>query len=184
VNPFEQLDGYLRSLETRLRWGALTRGLAYAAIAALAATVLLVFLANRFSFAEPAVQVSRFFLFVALGLAVSLGLIVPLLRINRRRTARRAEQAFPEFSERLVTFAENRNPRDPFVELLAEETVPVAQTAAATARQRSLALRRVIGRHHRGFHAGLVDSFRSRLSWTRRFAAMGRYAACGNAGIL
>ncbi|MCS7023548.1 MAG: DUF4175 domain-containing protein [Bryobacteraceae bacterium] len=129
MSAFDQLELYLRRIENRLRILALTRGLAIAAAAALVATVLLVMLANGFAFSEGSLQVSRFLLFLAIAFAVSFGIVTPLLRLNARRAARRAEGKYPEFGERLLTFAE-RGPGakgDPFVELLAADTVEVAR---------------------------------------------------------
>ena len=38
MNPLEQVNSYLQSLERRLRWGAVARGAAVLAVAALVAT--------------------------------------------------------------------------------------------------------------------------------------------------
>jgi len=45
--------------------------------------------------------------------------------------ARRAEHTFPEFEERLLTFVERREQRDPMLDLLAEDTASVAQRTEA-----------------------------------------------------
>jgi len=130
MNALDQLNQYLRRLESRLRFAAISRGAAVAAIAALAATVLLVLLANRFAFSETSVTSARVLLFLALAFAIAFGLVLPLLKLNRRAAARRAEQQFPEFEQRLLTLAEkNREEPDPFLELLAANTVEVAHTA-------------------------------------------------------
>ena len=47
MNPLEQVNGYLRSLEPRLRWRAISRGIAVIALAALVATVVLVLYHQR-----------------------------------------------------------------------------------------------------------------------------------------
>ena len=42
------------------------------------------------------------------------------MALNRRRAARQAEEMFPEFKQRLVTFAErDAGEREPFLDLLA-----------------------------------------------------------------
>ncbi len=52
-------------------------------------------------------------------------------RLTRRRAIGRAEAAFPQFQQRLTTFAERdgNSSKDPFIELLAGDALDVAQTA-------------------------------------------------------
>ncbi len=121
MNPLDRLSEYLRSIEKRLRVLAWTRGAAIAAGAALIATVILVLIANSYAFSSNSLLASRTVLFLALALALGGGLLLPLLRLNRRRAAREAENKFPEFEQRLLTFTEraNANASDPFLELLA-----------------------------------------------------------------
>ena len=107
MNPMERLNSYLRQLEARLRLAALTRGGAMALIAAATATILLVLVMNGFAFSDPSVQWARIALFLVLALVLSLGIVMPLLALNRRMAARRAEQRFPQFKERLLTLAES-----------------------------------------------------------------------------
>ncbi|MBM3793846.1 MAG: hypothetical protein FJW31_07210 [Acidobacteria bacterium] len=125
----DQLNGYLSRLERRLRMGALLEGGAIVFGAALAATVLLVMLINQWAFSQCSVTAARIALFVVLALAIVLGVALPLVRLNRRRAAHRAEAAFPAFEQRLMTFADKGPGRedDPFVELLAADTLAVAQ---------------------------------------------------------
>ncbi|HVN06566.1 MAG TPA: hypothetical protein VMT86_19240, partial [Bryobacteraceae bacterium] len=131
MNPLTGLTDYLGKVERRLRLLALTKGAAIIAAVALAVTVLAVLLANAFAFSGASVTSARVLLFVALALALGAGLVVPLLRLNRRHAARTAEQHFPEFEERLLTFAERSqtNPEDPFLPLLAADTLAVTRTA-------------------------------------------------------
>ena len=147
MSALELLDQYLRQLENRLRLAAWTRGAAVAAVAALSATVLLVLVANFFAFADTVMGVARFLLFLTLALAVAFGIVIPLLRINRRRTVTEAESVFPEFRERLLTFLERREKNDPFLELVAADALPVAERAnqaalVSTARLAAFARRR------------------------------------------
>ena len=132
MRPLDELNSYLRKLEARLRLAACSRGAAMLAVLALALTLVLVWIANRLAFSSGSLAGSRFFLFVALALMLAFGLALPLLRLNRRKAARRAEQDVPDFEQRLLTFAE-REPGaspDPFFELLAADTVEVAQRNA------------------------------------------------------
>ena len=59
----------------------------------------------------------------------ALGLALPLTRLNRRRTARLAEARVPDFNQRLLTFAEGQPEADPFLHLLAADTMDVARDA-------------------------------------------------------
>ena len=131
MNPLDLLSDYLRKVERRLRLLAWARGAALAAAAALALTVTLVLIANSFAFSAASLAASRTALVIALALALGFGLIVPLLRLNARRAARKAEEKFPQFEERLLTFAEKTGDgaRDPFLELLAADALKAAREA-------------------------------------------------------
>jgi len=131
MNPLTGLTEYVGRVERRLRVLVLSKGVAIAAAAALVFTVLAVLLANFFAFSDPSVTWARVLVFVALALAIGLGLVVPLLQMNRRKAARQTEQQFPEFEERLLTFTERArtNPEDPFLPLLAADTLEVAERA-------------------------------------------------------
>lgn len=129
MNAFEQLESYLRSIERRLRMMALTRGAAITAASALVATVLLVMTINGYAFSERSLVWARFGLFLALAFAIGFGVIAPLLKLNTRRAARAAESESPDFQERLLTFAEKKTERDPFLELLAMDTLETARRA-------------------------------------------------------
>jgi len=134
MNPLTGVSDYLRRIERRLRLLAFTKGAAITAAAALVFTVLAVLLANAFSFSDPSVTTARVLLFLALALALGIGLVVPLLRLNRRHAARETERQFPAFQERLLTFTERAqsNPDDPFLPLLAADTLEVSRKAEPT----------------------------------------------------
>src|SRR5205807_5147755 len=129
MNPLNGLAEYLQRIERRMRMLAVSRGVALAAGAALAFTVLGAALANSFAFSAGGVFSARLVLFLALAGAIGAGLIVPLLRLNRRKAAREAEQHCPQFEQRLLTFAERAERPDPFLELLAADTLDVAREA-------------------------------------------------------
>ena len=125
MKPLDRLSEYLGAVERRMRLLALTRGAAVTAAAALALTVLAVLVANHFSFSSGSVIGARVLLFLGLALALAAALIVPVIRLNRRRAARAAERRYPQFEERLLTFTERmeQNPGDPFLALLADDTL-------------------------------------------------------------
>lgn len=121
MTALEQLNAYLRRLEWRLRFFAASRGAAIVAGLALALTVLLVAVSNRYAFAQSVVLPLRITLFVVLALAVSFFLAGPLLKLNRRRVTNLIERRAPEFQERLLTLTERQKAGDPWSEVLAED---------------------------------------------------------------
>jgi hypothetical protein len=126
----DQLNSYIQRLEKRLRLGALLRGAAILTSVALTATVVLALITNAFAFSRWSITGARVALLFALVLAVSFGIALPLYALNRRRAARRAEAVFPQFQQRLLTFAErDANVREPFIELLAADTLKIASDA-------------------------------------------------------
>ena len=130
MSKWDQLDSYLKQLERRVRLSALLGGAALVAAAALTTTLVLVFITNALAFSQGSLSSARVALFLVLALAVGFGLALPLHALNRRRVAGKAEAAFPQFQQRLLTFAE-RGPsvREPFVELLAADTLELARGA-------------------------------------------------------
>jgi hypothetical protein len=127
----EQLHAYIAQLEQRLRWSTVLRGFAILAGGALVATLVLVTIANALAFSHGSVTASRFALILILAIAAAAGLALPLRRLTRRRAIGTAEAAFPQFQQRLTTFTE-RDGHDPFIELLAGDTLGIAQSAEPT----------------------------------------------------
>ncbi len=126
----DQLASYLRMLQRRLRLGALLRGAAALVAVALTATLVLVLITNAFGFSDSSLLAARIALITALAIVVGYGLALPWRTLNDRRAARKAEAVFPQFDQRLVTFAErDRGGRDPFLELLAADTLQMAKSA-------------------------------------------------------
>jgi hypothetical protein len=119
-----ELNLYISRLQQRLRLGAWLRGAAVFTGTALAVTVALVFVLNRFAFPAQGVTVSRFAIFFALALAAIFGVALPLIRVTREKSVRSAESADPSLDQRLTTFQERQNRgADPFLELLAADTL-------------------------------------------------------------
>src|ERR1051325_6793470 len=131
MKPLDRLSEYLGAVERRLRLLTLTRGAAVTAAAALGLTILAVLVANNFAFSSPSVIGARVFLFLGLAFALGAELVAPVIRLNRRHAARKAEGLYPQFEERLLTFTERveQTPNDPFLHLLAADTLEVAQQA-------------------------------------------------------
>src|SRR5260370_8621785 len=130
MNTRDHLDSYIKHLQRRLRIGAVLRGSAVFTSVALAVTVILVLLANHFAFASWTLTSSRVVLLVSLALATGFGLAVPLYGMSPRRTATKAETAFPQFEQRLVDDAERDGAKkDTFIDLLTAETLDISQSA-------------------------------------------------------
>jgi len=126
----EQLEAYIDALKRRLRLRALLVGAAIVASSALVTTVILVLVTNAFAFSTASLVGARTVLFLVLACGVVLGCVLPLLHLNRLRSASETEAAFPEFQQRLITIAERiPDDRQAFAELLAADTVTMAQKA-------------------------------------------------------
>src|SRR6266702_4127514 len=142
MKPLDGLSAYLVAVEKRLRLLALTRGIAVTAGMALVLTVVAVLVINQFAFSNPSVIGARVVLFLGIALAIGAALIIPVIRLNRRHAAKQAEAQYPQFEERLLTFTERveQNPGDPFLDLLASDTLRVAQGAQPNTVAKSAAI--------------------------------------------
>lgn len=125
----EQLNLYIEQVQQRLRLGTGMRGAAVVAAVALVATILLTLILNAYAFPEHSLTPARLVLLATVAAAAGFGLALPWLRLNRRRSIHRAEAAFPELDQRLLTFSERDRADDPFIELLAADTLAVAGDA-------------------------------------------------------
>ena len=126
-----ELNSYIAQVQQRLRLGAWVRGAAIFTGTALAVTIVLVLVLNRLAFPDQGVTGARLALFIALGAAAAFGIALPLVRMTRARAVRRAETANPELEQRLTTFHDaERRGTDPFLELLAADTLEFTQHAA------------------------------------------------------
>src|SRR5689334_998867 len=128
MNALDQLNSYLERIEKRLRFSAFSRGTAITTVSALAATILLVLIMDRFAFSSTSLVIARILLFISVATAIAFGLVIPYLHLNRRNAARRAEREFPEFEERLLTLAEKPDSKEPFLQLLAGDAMRVARS--------------------------------------------------------
>jgi hypothetical protein len=137
----EDLDAYLSQLHRRARLGTLVRGGAAVAAAALVSTIAVVLLARLLLFSSGSITGARLVLLAALAVTIASGIALPLWRLTRQRAAALAEERFPQFQQRLLTYAE-RDRSDPFLELLAADTLEIGRNVeprALTPRQGLLA---------------------------------------------
>ena len=128
MNNRSELNLYIAGLQQRLRLGAWVRGAAIFAGTALATTVALVLVLNRFAFPTHGIMEARLAIFVALALSAAFGVALPLIRLTRGRAVSQAEAANPSLDQRLTTFEERASKsNDPFLELLAADTLKHTQ---------------------------------------------------------
>jgi hypothetical protein len=126
-----ELNSYIARLQQRLRLGAWLRGAAIFTGTALVVTVGLVLLLNHYAFPAHGVTGARLALLAALAAVAGFGIALPLMRLTRGRVVREAEAAHSGLEQRLTTFHEReRDGGDPFLELLAADTLSRTQDAA------------------------------------------------------
>jgi hypothetical protein len=125
-----ELNSYIARLQRRLRLGAWLRGAAIFLGTALVVTVVLVLVLNHFAFPTHGLAGARLALLAALAAVAGFGIILPLVRLTRTYAVREAEAAHPELEQRLTTFHERERDGDPFLELLAADTLSRAQQAS------------------------------------------------------
>ena len=121
------LYAYLRRLERGLRVLLASRGAAIVAGSALSITLLLVWIGNRYEFAHQVVLPLRILLFLCLAVAVTLAVILPLVRFTSTRVTALAEKQVPGFEQRLLTVTEHPDRTNPFVEVIAEDALRIAK---------------------------------------------------------
>jgi hypothetical protein len=118
------LHSYIAQLQQRLRLGAWLRGAAIFIGTALAVTIALVLVLNRFAFPAHGVLAARLAILVALAAATIFGVALPLIQVTREWAVKNAEAANPALQQRLTTFQECASKReDLFLELLAADTL-------------------------------------------------------------
>jgi hypothetical protein len=125
-----QLDDYLRRVESRLRLFAASRGAAVTVGSALGLTLLLVWIANQYRFAQNMVLPLRLLLFAAIAAALAFAVAIPLFKLTRKNVTRLAERKAPSFGESLLTVSERHDQANPFIELIAEDALRVADQHA------------------------------------------------------
>jgi hypothetical protein len=124
----DRLNLYIHQLHQRLRLGVSLRGVAILMATALITTIFLVLILNAFAFPVRGLTGARSLLLLILALAAAFGLALPVRRLTRGRATAVAESAYPEFQQRLLTFDDReKRGNDPFLELLAADTLSVAK---------------------------------------------------------
>ncbi len=132
--PFQSIQGYVSRVHRRLRLALASRGLGATVVVALLLTLACVYVANQFAFSNSSIVSSRAILFGSLIAVLVWVLIRPILRLNRSRTAAQIEKSVPAFDGRVETLVDqtsgnNGADANPLLDLLAEDTWRIAETA-------------------------------------------------------
>ncbi len=120
-------ERYLNLFRLRLKQRIMARGFAVFFVAALVITLAAVALANRLGFPDGLVIASRLVLFGTLA-GIAWWLVVRPGKEVDGDGAREIETATPEFSGRVETWIETRDDGNPFRDLLAEDTLKIAES--------------------------------------------------------
>jgi hypothetical protein len=127
MTALEKINAYLRRLELRFRLLLTLRGMAITGVSALLLTIMLVWIGNRFEFADKVMPPLRWMLFLVLAALAVLALAIPLMRFTRARVTKLAEKHAPGLEQRLLTVVERPDPANPFIEILAEDALEIAK---------------------------------------------------------
>ena len=122
----KRLEHYIHALTARFKRLRYAIAGASLAVALLSITVLGVYLAMRQGFTAWIINAARLMLLLAV-IALVFWLIIRPLRALKRSTASIIEQRLPDFSGRLEAFNKARIQNNPLTELLAEDTLNVAE---------------------------------------------------------
>jgi hypothetical protein len=126
MNFTEKFDRYLNLFRLRLKQLLLARGSAALAVSALIITVAAVAIAIRSGFPDDQIIMARLILIAALGALFYLLIVRPNRKIDRNASAE-IETRTPAFRGRVETYVEMQGNDNPMRELLAEDTLRVAQ---------------------------------------------------------
>lgn len=136
LSPAWSLQDYVRRIQWRLRARTASRGIGLTVGVAVALTVLCVATANEFAFSDGSVIGGRTILFGAIIAVIILALWRPLRGLGIKNAAGHAEREIPAFDGRIETFVDqsqgaNGAAENPMLDLLAEDTLQVAEAAPA-----------------------------------------------------
>lgn len=118
-----ELRSYIARIRQRLQLRAGVRGVAIFFVTALLMTLLLVLLLNHYAFPHAGTVQARVVLLVVLVAAACAGIVWPLWRMTASRAIVHVETTHPELEDRLTTFHQREEEANPFVELLAADTL-------------------------------------------------------------
>ncbi len=131
MNPVDSVAQYRNAMARRLRLSVLIKGFAIVLGLALCFTWGFAWLLTQLDPSPAFLVFGRISLLVCLGISAVVCVVLPIMRLGPMAVASIVEKKFPQFSQRLVTLAESRHdPADPFMSLIAEDTLGIARGAA------------------------------------------------------
>jgi hypothetical protein len=124
-----QLEAYLREFRDRLKALIVARGSAVVSLTALVLTLLAVYFGTRRAFDPQFIIGARTVLVLGLAAVVAWLLIMPLRTLRSTRGVADIERRAPAFDGRIETYdgLTRTNAATPFVDLLAEDSLKVAE---------------------------------------------------------
>src|SRR5690606_20765156 len=124
-----ELESYLKAFRRRLEALSVARGTAVLAVAAFVVTMVAVYVGTRRAFDAEFVLGARLALAAVLGVVIAWLVVYPLRKLERSRAIPAIEKRAPDFDGRLETYdgLVRKNPRSPFVALLAEDALALAR---------------------------------------------------------
>ena len=125
----QQFERYLGAFRDRLSRLVVSRGVAALSVAALVVSLLVVAAAVRAGFPDDFMLTARLLLAAILG-GIAWYFFVSLKRRVTARAATEIEQRTPAFAGRVEAFLDTRDEQNPMRELLAEETLAIAENHA------------------------------------------------------
>jgi len=118
-----ELRSYIARIRQRLQIHAGVRGVAIFFATALVMTLVLVLLLNHYAFPHAGTTQARALLLALLVVVACAGIAWPLWRMTASRAIANVEASHPELEDRLTTFHQREEETNPFVELLAADTL-------------------------------------------------------------
>ncbi|MDH3371774.1 MAG: hypothetical protein OEM85_00200 [Gammaproteobacteria bacterium] len=133
MNFAREFENYIAGFRERLRMLATARGVALLAITALVVTVIAVLVMGRLGFPSGLMIAARILLAASLGCVAWQFLLQPR-RALETDACEHIEARAPDFNGRVTTFARARQSGNALVELLAEDSLVIANDNPATGR--------------------------------------------------
>jgi uncharacterized protein (UPF0335 family) len=118
-----ELHDYIARVRRALQLRVSLRGGLILFAVALVYTVIAVLVLNYYAFPHGGVIQARSYLIAILVAAIGLAFALPLVKLTSDQAVRKAEALHPHLEERLTTFQERESSGDPFIELLAADTL-------------------------------------------------------------
>ena len=125
MNASNRLDEYLQAFRSRLRQLTLLQGTAATALVLLVLSLVGAWFSAESGFATRTTNIFRVILVLGLAAAVIRYLLEPLRRLARN-IGQAVESRTPRFDGRIATYTQMKESNNPFIDLLAEDTLRIS----------------------------------------------------------